>query len=149
MSRALHGHHRYRWRYHKGQIHWSSNCLIQSGFDLPASYWLGSQPLKIHHSSAALSPYTTIVHPVYLQHPNLCEKILRNPAESRPSISSSTPITSLISPNNRQGFQHLPTTQKTTSPPGIFINYEYGAALLTTTTTKMIQHKLHQQNKYS
>lgn len=116
-SQALHAHHRHQQKFHKGQTHSSSNSPIQSGSDPLASCLLGLPPSKIRHTYAAPSLCTIIVHPVYLQRLTPHVHICPNSAESRPSKISLTPITSLISPHNHQGFPHLTYTTKTQFPP--------------------------------
>nr|KYP39367.1 hypothetical protein KK1_039346 [Cajanus cajan] len=144
MSRALHAHHRHQQGYHKDWNRWSSSCLIQIGSDPPASCWLGPQPLKSRHVSAAPSLCTTRVHPVYLQHLNQCARIDLNLVESRPSNSSSTLITSLILPHNLQKFPHLSITQEQLHPQEysatmiLHYNSHYHNDQSTSTNTKLL-----------
>ncbi|KAH0971052.1 hypothetical protein GBA52_023208 [Prunus armeniaca] len=109
-------------RCHMGQTPACSRDQTQPDSDPQANCWPVQQPLKIHHSSVARCLCTKVTHLVCQLHPNLAVHIGPRMAASRPSESSSTLITSLISPGpasnastSKMDAKSLPTKDPTTS----------------------------------
>ena len=97
-SPAHHDHHIFQWRCHMVQTLANSRDLTQPGSDPQANCWPGRLPLRTHHSCAARCLCTKVNHLAGLLHLNPRGHNCPRMAPSRPSVSLSTLITSLISP---------------------------------------------------